>query len=98
MTDLSTIRHLDREARGSDLRAQCHQRLLDELRRDAQRSAYCHALRCFDWSLEFTDDGARYRAQKEQLDKLRQLQRELDPEGEIWNTLAPRSYRLGVPA
>lgn len=31
MTDLSTIRHLDREARGSDLRAQCHQRLRDEL-------------------------------------------------------------------
>lgn len=71
---------------------------LEELRKDAQRSAYCHALRCFDWSFEYSDDGPHYRITKAELDKLRAFQREIDPEGEIWNTLVPRSYRLGVTA
>lgn len=59
-----------------------------------KRNEYLKALRAQDWSFEFSDDGRAYRAGRASLESLRALQAEIDPEGEVWNTVAPAAYRL----
>jgi hypothetical protein len=60
-----------------------------------ERLAYEQALRRFDWSFEFSDDGAVVRRGRAALAELREQQQRLDPRGAIWRAVAPSGH--GVP-
>ena len=57
--------------------------------REAQRRAYVTLLQRHDWSHEFSDDRSAYTRGREQLAELRLVQREIDPDFEIWNQHCP---------
>lgn len=64
-----------------------------------KRAGYIAALRCHDWSFEFSDDGMVYRAGLASLKALRAMQAEIDPDGAIWNREAPEGHKVrGVAA
>lgn len=48
-------------------------------------AAYIVALRAMDWQQEFSDDGRVWRRGQEALQPLRVVQRDLDPDGVLWN-------------
>jgi hypothetical protein len=66
--------------------------------RALQRAAYVTLLQQHDWSHEFSDDGDVYKRGRAQLQELRLLQRDLDPDGALWNAHAPAAYRIAAAA
>lgn len=57
--------------------------------------AYVAALRSQDWLCEFSDCSATRDRGARTLEALRVMQRELDPEGYLWASIAPKGH--GVP-
>lgn len=60
-----------------------------------QRATYVSLLVKQDWSAEFSDDGDVARRGRASLRELRMLQRELDPEFELWNRHVPAACLNG---
>jgi hypothetical protein len=64
-----------------------------------KRAGYIAALRCHDWTFEYSDDGTVYRAGLASLRRLQALQEEIDADGAIWNREAPEGFKVrGVVA
>ena len=57
---------------------------------------YVQALKDHDWSFDYTDDNAVYQRGFNSLAKIKRLQKLIDPDGTLWNTVAPEAYRLHV--
>ncbi len=55
---------------------------------------YRKALARHDWHYEFSDHGPAWDAGRKERQRLRNLQRELDPSGAIWNSLAPAEHHV----
>lgn len=55
---------------------------------------YVRDLRRMDWTFEFSDDHTVYRRGRQELDRLRSIQRELDPRGTLWNQHATEFYKV----
>lgn len=60
-----------------------------------RREAYTRALRAHDWTSQFSDSADVARRGRATLAALKQMQRELDPDFEVWNALCPRICRDG---
>lgn len=64
--------------------------------------AYIAALRSHDWAFEYSDDHRVWRAGKDSLEALREMHRQIDPDGMVWNQFAPEEWqiklRAGAPA
>ena len=56
--------------------------------------SYTNALRAMDWGFEFSDDNSVYQRGREELARLRRIQRQLDPGAVIWNQYAPDIYKV----
>lgn len=61
-------------------------------RLSAATESYERALKLFDWNFEYSDHGENVRLSRGRLRTLRDLQRDLDPDGVIWMRHAPASY------
>lgn len=59
-------------------------------------AAYVSALKRMDWQFEFSDDGRVYREGRNSLEVLRHEQRQVDPQGALWNQYAPDIYKVKV--
>lgn len=59
---------------------------------------YRLAMRQHDWSHEFSDEHRVWKAGRESLAKITEMQKDIDPDGEIWNQHAPVGYRIGRTA
>jgi hypothetical protein len=59
---------------------------------------YRHKLKEHDWSFEYSDDQGVWRQGRKELGELQQLQRQLDPDYAIWNSIAPEGYRVSKGA
>ena len=55
---------------------------------------YARDLRRMDWGFEFSDENPVYQRGREELARLRKIQRELDPGAVIWNQYAPDTYKV----
>lgn len=51
---------------------------------DPEFQDYLKQLKKFDWQFEFSDDFGAYRAGKDKLAKLHEMQRRVDPNGSAW--------------
>lgn len=60
-------------------------------------AAYRAALAKFDWQYDFCDDQQRWADGNNALARLRAMQREVDPTGEIWMSY-PGAHGHGAPA
>ena len=64
---------------------------------EGERMAYYRILlKRHDWAHEFSDDGRWRQRGRQELEKLRELQRELDPDFRIWNACGHPSCRDGA--
>lgn len=61
----------------------------------AQRAVYIQALRNHDWSASHSDSIDAAQAEREAMKRLKALQREHDPDFEMWNALCPVQCRDG---
>jgi hypothetical protein len=59
-----------------------------EIPLQVKRADYVSRLLKFDWRFEWCDDGARYRAARAELEALRELQVDVDPDAVLWNQAA----------
>jgi hypothetical protein len=59
----------------------------------AELQRYMRELRSFDWSFDFSDDWNHVKRTQTRLCELRQLQRRVDPTGEIWLQFMPKDCR-----
>jgi hypothetical protein len=59
----------------------------------AELQRYMRELRSFDWNYEYSDDWDRVKRTQTRLCELRQLQRRVDPNGEIWLQFMPKGCR-----
>lgn len=64
-----------------------------QLPAQVRRAEYVSRLIRMDWQFEFADDARPYRAGRDELMALRQLQIELDPTAQLWNRHVPAQYR-----
>lgn len=55
---------------------------------------YTQLLRQHDWTHEWSDDYSKWKVGNEQIGVLRQLQPQLDPTAEIWNSNCHPEYQL----
>ena len=55
---------------------------------------YVRDLRRMDWTFEFSDDHRVYTHGRTELARLRNIQREFDPSGMLWNQYAPATYKV----
>lgn len=62
-----------------------------------KRAEYVGLLKTHDWQYEFSDDQRVWRKGWEQQQRMHQLQRELDPQHELWNQHCPASCRRPPP-
>lgn len=60
-----------------------------------RKAAYLRQLRAHDWSSQFSDDPNVALIGRSSLRLLRDLQREIDPDYEMWNALCPPQCRGG---
>ena len=58
------------------------------------KSAYLDALRDHDWAFEYSDDARVWRSGKQALEALAAAQTCFDPDFALWNSIAPRAYRV----
>lgn len=56
--------------------------------------AYIAALKSQDWLYEYSDDHRAWTAGKDAMHALRAAQRQLDPQGIVWNQYAPRDAQI----
>ncbi len=59
----------------------------------AELQRYMRDLQSFDWNYEYSDDWDRVKRTQTRLCELRQLQRRVDPTGEIWLQFMPKGCR-----
>lgn len=59
-----------------------------------RRAQYVSRLVRMDWEFERSDDGRAHRAGRDELQALRELQADIDPDAEIWNRYAPLQYLM----
>ncbi len=57
---------------------------------------YHNLLSRMDWQYEFSDDHSVYIRGKKMLDELRELQKQVDPDGSIWISY-PGAKKHGAP-
>lgn len=53
------------------------------------QAAYIAALHQADWFYQFADDSRAYKRGYGKMAQLRQMQKECDPSGALWNSVAP---------
>lgn len=58
-----------------------------------RRVAYASALARHDWSFERSDDYSAWSRGKAEMIRLRSERAAVDPDGVIWNRIAPEGYR-----
>jgi hypothetical protein len=58
-------------------------------------AAYRNLLRRHDWTHEFSDDARWRNRGRAELEQLRQLQRELDPDFRLWNAMCRPACKDG---
>lgn len=63
-----------------------------EAAKDAARAAYSDMLQAHDWTFEFSDDHSVWRAGRQNLSVLLNLQPVLDPDLVLWNLYAPKEF------
>lgn len=61
-----------------------------------RRAQYEAALRGHDWAYEWSDDHRVWHDGRARREWLRGEQRAIDPDGAIWNAIAPEGYRIEV--
>jgi hypothetical protein len=59
-------------------------------------AAYVQALKDHDWEYQFSDEHAVYQRGFNGYSNLKRVQKRIDAEGTLWNTVAPEAYRLLV--
>lgn len=59
----------------------------------AELQRYMRELRGFDWNYEYSDDWNHVKRTQTRLCELRQLQRRVDPTGDIWLQFMPKDCR-----
>lgn len=55
---------------------------------------YRKLLRAHDWYYDYSDDHSVWKRGVAARDKLNGLRRQIDPEGTIWNEIAPDMYKV----
>ena len=61
---------------------------------DIKVRAYVKALKAHDWEYEHSDDQHVWKVGREQRAQLRLAQREIDPNGAVWNLYAPAEHQI----
>lgn len=69
----------------------------DQTPQEQTLDRYRTMLREHDWSFEYSDDHRVWRLGRLAQEQLEFLQRELDADFAIWNSLAPEGYRRKPP-
>ena len=57
---------------------------------------YVNSLKDFDWFYSYSDDHSVWENATKVRDNLLQSQKELDPNFEIWNSIAPEYFHNGA--
>jgi hypothetical protein len=63
-----------------------------------EEEKYVQLLKSHDWYYDYSDDHRVWRAGSAAYSQLRGMQKNLDPQGEIWNKYAPDDYKIKPPA
>jgi len=58
---------------------------------------YIKLLKSHDWYYDYSDDHSVWKRGVAARDRLRALQKDLDPTGEIWDEHAPEGYKMSKP-
>ncbi len=58
-----------------------------------RRAAYVSALRRMDWTFENSDDQRRWRAARDELERLRAERVQVDPDGSLWKVNTPVDFQ-----
>jgi len=58
---------------------------------------YIKHLKSHDWYYDYSDDHSVWKRGVAARDRLRAMQKDLDPTGEIWNEHAPADYKMSPP-
>lgn len=58
------------------------------------RAAYLNDLKSHDWEYQFADDHRAYERGRDSLANLKACQPVLDPNGAIWDSVAPQGHKL----
>ena len=56
---------------------------------------YLEALESHDWSYTYSEDQSAYESGSKSRETLLELQKQIDPEFQIWNTVAPKAWQDG---
>lgn len=56
---------------------------------------YRKKLKSHDWTFEYSEDQSVWRRGRQERDALQQLQKRLDPDCTIWNSIAPSDFQRG---
>lgn len=59
-----------------------------------EQENYVRHLKSHDWYYEYSDDHSVWKRGCTERDRLRLLQKDLDPTGDIWNEHAPENFKL----
>lgn len=57
---------------------------------------YQKALAAHDWYYDYSDDHRVWKQGLAQRDRIREMQRVLDPDYQVWNRYAPQDCRVGL--
>lgn len=60
-----------------------------------RKAAYKTALQAHDWTFEWSDDAKSVEAGRQSLKFLVAERAEIDPDGAIWNSVAPHGFKVG---
>lgn len=55
---------------------------------------YREKLKKHDWAFEYSDDHSVWQRGRQSLGELQQMQKRLDPDCKVWNSLAPSDYQV----
>jgi len=56
---------------------------------------YIEALETHDWSYKYSDDHRAYESGSKSRETLLEIQKQIDPEFQVWNTVAPEAWQDG---
>lgn len=59
-----------------------------------EEEKYRKLLRSHDWYYDYSDDHRVWKRGVEERDTLNGMRRQIDPEGTIWNEIAPDNYKV----
>lgn len=58
---------------------------------------YIKTLKSHDWYFHYTEDHRVWKSGQASWDRLRTMQKNIDPSGEVWNQHCPKDFVLHLP-